>query len=53
MNILNKQFKNYEDADGIQSHEFKDRAYCKGLDGRLYFGGVNGFNQFHPRNLIF
>lgn len=51
MNILTKKFKNYEDADGLQSHEFKDHAFCKGLDGRLYFGGVNGFNQFHPRYL--
>ncbi len=41
-------FTNYYASDGLQSNEFKMGAYYKGHDGRLYFGGINGFNAFYP-----
>jgi signal transduction histidine kinase/ligand-binding sensor domain-containing protein/DNA-binding response OmpR family regulator len=41
-------FVNYSSADGLQSDEFKREAFCKASDGTMYFGGINGFNQFKP-----
>ena len=45
-NPATKSFKNFGEVDGLQSNEFKDHAYCKSRSGALYFGGVNGFNEF-------
>jgi len=44
-------FRNYDALDGLQADEFNQGAYCAGADGRLYFGGVNGVNAFHPDSL--
>lgn len=46
-NPENKTFKNYSTADGLQGDEFK-HAYCKSKSGKIYFGGINGFNEFFP-----
>jgi signal transduction histidine kinase/ligand-binding sensor domain-containing protein/ActR/RegA family two-component response regulator len=40
-----RRFKNFGVADGLQANEFKEQAYCKSRSGKLYFGGVNGFNE--------
>ncbi|MBP7513684.1 MAG: response regulator [Flavobacteriales bacterium] len=45
-------FRNYDASDGLQSDEFNRYAYCKQADGTLFFGGVKGFNYFHPRELL-
>ncbi|MBL7996983.1 histidine kinase [bacterium] len=47
----NETFRNYDITDGLQSNEFNTRAYFKGKDGRMYFGGINGFNVFHPDSI--
>jgi len=44
-------FKNYGVSDGLQSNEFKVQAFCKSSSGMMYFGGVNGFNQFFPDSI--
>ncbi|MBK6830916.1 MAG: response regulator [Flavobacteriales bacterium] len=44
-------FRNFTASDGLQSDEFNRNAFCKLKDGRLFFGGVNGFNHFHPDEL--
>ncbi|MBN2007762.1 response regulator [candidate division KSB1 bacterium] len=44
-------FINYGVDDGLQGNEFNRRASCKGRDGRIYFGGNNGFNVFHPDSI--
>ncbi|MBN2635115.1 MAG: hypothetical protein JXR61_02510 [Prolixibacteraceae bacterium] len=44
-------FKNYTIEDGIQSNEFRGRSAYRGVDGKMYFGGVNGFNIFHPDSI--
>jgi signal transduction histidine kinase/CheY-like chemotaxis protein/ligand-binding sensor domain-containing protein len=44
-------FKNYSVADGLQEHEFK-LASCKTSKGKMYFGGINGFNEFHPGEIV-
>jgi len=51
LNLLTHTFKNFGVADGLQSYEFKDHAFCKSSTGELYFGGINGFNEFFPDSI--
>ncbi|MEO1448233.1 MAG: two-component regulator propeller domain-containing protein [Bacteroidota bacterium] len=45
------RIRKYDVQDGLQSNEFSETsAYC-GPDGRLLFGGVNGFSTFYPELL--
>ncbi len=46
-----EKFKNYDVRDGLQSDEFNRGACYKNEKGELFFGGVNGFNVFHPADL--
>ncbi len=41
-------FNNYQTIHGLQNNEFNTGAYFKNHKGELYFGGINGFNLFHP-----
>ena len=41
-------FRNYDVRDGLQSNEFNSGAYHKSSSGEMFFGGINGFNAFHP-----
>jgi signal transduction histidine kinase/ligand-binding sensor domain-containing protein/DNA-binding response OmpR family regulator len=43
-------FKNYSIADGLQAEEFKQAAW-KSRSGKMYFGGINGFNEFYPDSI--
>jgi ligand-binding sensor domain-containing protein len=45
---LTGKFKNYTTEDGLQDDEFKSHSALKASNGRLYFGGINGFNVFSP-----
>jgi hypothetical protein len=38
-------------ANGLQGQEFNSNAFHQGRDGRLFFGGVNGFNGFDPASI--
>ena len=38
----------YDNFDGLQSMEFNTGAYFKDESGNFYFGGINGYNWFHP-----
>ncbi len=51
-NIKKQTFRNFDHKDGLQSNEFNRGAYCRARDGYLYFGGVNGFNYFYPREIL-
>ncbi|MCY7357882.1 MAG: histidine kinase, partial [Rudanella sp.] len=42
------QFTNFKLTDGLQGYEFNGNAVLRASDGRLYFGGVDGFNYFRP-----
>lgn len=46
-----RTFTNYDLADGLQSNMFIPGAYGKRRNGELLFGGINGFNRFHPDSL--
>ena len=50
-NFHTNTFKNFQEKDGLQGNEFNRYAYCKTRDGTLYFGGLNGFNYFQPKDL--
>ncbi len=44
-------FRHYNNADGLQSDEFNAGAFHQNPKGEMYFGGINGFNVFHPMNI--
>jgi ligand-binding sensor domain-containing protein/signal transduction histidine kinase len=46
--VQTKKFTNFSISDGLQSYEYKAHAVCKSSWGDLYFGGINGFNEFNP-----
>ena len=50
-NTRTKQFKNFFKSDGLQSNEFGVNACCKLKSGEMIFGGINGFNIFHPDSI--
>jgi len=50
-NVSECSFTNYTESDGLQSDEFWHNAYFKDKNGRIYFGGQNGFNTFYPDSI--
>ncbi|MDJ0698527.1 MAG: sigma 54-interacting transcriptional regulator [Woeseiaceae bacterium] len=42
------QFRNFDTSHGLQGDEFNLSAGLRASDGRLFFGGMNGFNAFDP-----
>ncbi|HRI58850.1 MAG TPA: two-component regulator propeller domain-containing protein, partial [Saprospiraceae bacterium] len=44
------QFRNYDARDGLQSGGFSG-ASLKSDSGEMFFGGINGFNVFHPDSI--
>jgi len=50
-NSRTESFKNYNVNDGLQSNEFNIGAYFKSKEGELFFGGINGFNRFFPKDI--
>lgn len=51
-NPTTKKYKNFGIEDGLQSYEFKMGSCCKAKSGAMYFGGINGFNEFYPDKII-
>jgi signal transduction histidine kinase/ligand-binding sensor domain-containing protein/CheY-like chemotaxis protein/AraC-like DNA-binding protein len=48
---LNMKFKKYDVLDGLQGNEFEKGVACKLKTGEMLFGGINGFNYFHPDSI--
>lgn len=46
-----EKFRNYDMTDGLQSNEFNLGAGYKNRNGRMFFGGINGFNSFFPNDI--
>lgn len=44
-------FVNYTRAEGLQSDQFNVAASLRLRSGEMVFGGINGFNRFHPDSL--
>ncbi|MFH1844326.1 MAG: response regulator [bacterium] len=49
---LNETFRNYDVGDGLQSNEFNGGAYYRSPEGEMFFGGINGYNSFHPADIL-
>lgn len=47
-NPENHHIKVFTKQDGLQSNAFSEAAACKGKNGLMYFGGINGLNVFNP-----
>ena len=45
-------FKNFTTENGLQADAFKLHSALKSRTGRLYFGGINGFNSFIPNQIV-
>lgn len=50
--IISLEFKNHDEADGLQGKQFNEGAAFKTSRGELIFGGANGFNLFRPDDII-
>jgi len=50
-NPQHQTFKRYNAADGLQGLEFESNAFLKTKDGEMFFGGINGFNSFFPKDI--
>ncbi|HEX9975402.1 MAG TPA: two-component regulator propeller domain-containing protein, partial [bacterium] len=50
-NPITNSFTNYDVDDGLQSKEFNGQACFKDDQGNMFFGGINGFNVFHPDSI--
>lgn len=49
--VAKKTFHNYDQGDGLQSNQFQYNAALQLRSGELMFGGVKGFNIFHPARI--
>lgn len=47
-----KTARNYDVLDGLQSNEFNMNSGLKAKDGFMFFGGIAGFNMFHPDSIL-
>ena len=47
-----KSFSNFYQSDGLQSNQFNYRSAYKLRSGELMFGGIKGFNLFHPDSIV-
>lgn len=44
-------FQNFTPEDGIQGYEFVKRSVYRSADGKIYFGGTNGYTWFYPDSI--
>ncbi|MCF8369868.1 MAG: histidine kinase [Bacteroidales bacterium] len=49
---IGERFVNYDVKDGIQSFEFNLGSCYKDKYGNMYFGGMNGYNVFNPKDIL-
>ena len=46
-----REIKTFTKADGLQGNQFNFKSGYKARNGKIYFGGTNGFNAFVPDEL--
>ena len=44
-------FRNFDVQDGLQSNEFNGGSAYRNRSGELFFGGINGYNDFDPAEI--
>lgn len=52
LNPTTLQFRNFDEEDGIQNLEFNSASFYKSKDGQFFFGGIQGFNGFYPKDML-
>ncbi|MFV0540918.1 MAG: two-component regulator propeller domain-containing protein [Aestuariibaculum sp.] len=50
-NPYKNTFRNFSVSDGLQSNQFNSGAALGISSGEFLFGGINGFNMFHPEHI--
>lgn len=45
------RFTNFYESDGISHNEFNRGSYLKTREGKMFFGGLNGFTFFDPMTI--
>jgi len=50
-NMVTKEITNFTGVDGLQGNLFNYNSSLLTKSGRMYFGGVNGVNDFHPSEI--
>lgn len=50
-NPISRTFVNYYEDDGFQGNVYNPNAYTTDHRGTLYFGGINGLNEFRPADI--
>lgn len=50
-NIASGISRSFDMGDGLQSNEFNRGAFYRNSSDHIFFGGINGFNYFHPNQL--
>jgi signal transduction histidine kinase/ligand-binding sensor domain-containing protein/DNA-binding response OmpR family regulator len=48
---VSRRFRNYTPSDGLQSNQFVLNASALLPSGEMAFGGIRGFNLFHPDSI--
>ena len=51
-NAKKNEFRSYQKMDGLPFNQFNKYSFCKTLDGKMYFGGLNGIATFYPEILL-
>lgn len=49
VNVNAKTSRNFNKWDNLQSQQYNYKAFFKNDDGKIYFGGIKGFNVFNPK----
>lgn len=50
-NVTDKTCVNFSEVHGLMSDEFNTGAFFASKNGELFFGGIAGYNFFHPKQL--
>lgn len=50
-NPRTKMIRAFSESDGLLNNEFNRGAVFKDSEGMIFFGGIIGFNCFHPKKL--
>lgn len=53
INSVDLEVENYNTSHGLQGYDFNQGAVFKDSDGRIYFGGTNGYNHFLATDIFF
>jgi signal transduction histidine kinase/ligand-binding sensor domain-containing protein/AraC-like DNA-binding protein len=51
IDLKKKSTRYFGKWDNLQSQQYNYKSFYKSTDGKLYFGGINGFNAFYPDSI--